>query len=103
MSRNLTQFIVFIFLFIFSSAIFADAMQDRRIKISASIFPRIIAVDKNFSSKVDPSGSIKLGLVYRSDKEDAINVSKIVTRKIKHIAGSKIEFEYINVTILIIL
>lgn len=96
MQCKLIQFFIFLILSAFASSIFADAMQERRIKISASIFPRIIAVDKKFSEKVDSSGNIKLGMIYHSDKEKALNISRIVTRKIKHISGNKIVFEYIN-------
>lgn len=80
--------------------VFSDAMQERRVTISASIFPRLIAVDLELLEKLDESGSVRLGLVYHSDIEQAKKVEKLMSRKIKKIAGKKIVVEYIDLKLL---
>ena len=77
--------------------LFADAMQERRVTISASLFPRIISVDENISDKYDASGNVRVGLIYSSEKSKAENIAKLMTRKIKKIKGHSIVFEYIDI------
>ena len=79
-----------------SMQVLADAMQERRITISASIFPRLIAVDLNLLEKLDESGNVRLGLVYLSDIDQAKKTGKLISRKIKKIAGKNIVVEYID-------
>jgi len=74
----------------------ADTTQERRVTISASIFPRIIAVDENLREKLDASGNVRLGLLYRTDKDKAVKLSKLMTRKVSNIAGNTIVFEFID-------
>lgn len=82
----------------FISVGFADATQDRRLTISATIFPRLVAVDEDLDKKTDAEGNIRLGLLYFSDLSKAEEVSQLIERKISNIAGKKIVFELINVS-----
>jgi len=80
----------------FPQVIFADAMQERRILISASIFPRIVAVDQEITKKVDKSGAVRLGLLYGSNKNVAEKIKNIILRKVKSIAGQKVVVQLIS-------
>lgn len=86
-----TQFIKFLVLIwcLFSPELYADATEDRRVMISASIFPRIIAVDEDLSKKLDSKGNVHLALVYKSDISKAEKIAKQIRRKVKKIAGTK--------------
>ena len=80
-----------------SSQAFADANQERRVTISAAIFPRIVAVDQDLDKKLDQDGNVRLGLLYLTEKNKAEDITKLMTRKISNIAGKKIVFELIKV------
>ena len=81
---------LFIFLCLFTTQIYADSTEDRRIMISASVFPRIIAVDENLSKKLDSSGQVHLAIIYKLNKDKADKVAQQMLRKIKNIANKKI-------------
>ena len=90
---KILSFLVWILI---SAQAFADAMQERRVTISASIFPRLVAVDLHLLNKLDESGNVRLGLIYQSDKGQAKKVEKLITRKINKIAGKTLVFDYID-------
>jgi len=94
----LRKVIIFVFIVwgLFSVQAFADAMQERRIMISASIFPRLIAVDLNLLEKLDKSGNVRLGVIYHSDIDQAKKIEKLILRKVKRIAGKNIVVDYIK-------
>lgn len=95
------KWLIFLLLSIASVAMsvqsFGDTMQERRVTISASIFPRIIAVDEDLHKKLDGKENIVLGLLYDSDKSKAENISSLLTRKIKKIAGHRIIIKLIDI------
>jgi len=91
------KWVVVLLLSLFSTAVFADAMQQRRVTIAASIFPRIIAVDLELTKKRDEKGNVRLGLIYSSDENDVKKIAKLMTKKIKNISGNPIVLDYINI------
>lgn len=97
MNSSIKISLVFIVMFMCVSQVFADSMQERRITISASIFPKIIAVDQDLANKLDKEGYVRLAIIYSSSKTKAQKISKIMTRKVKNIAGNKIKIELIDI------
>lgn len=89
---------IFLFFLLCSISLvaYADVMQQRRITISASIFPRIIAVDSELSSKLDEKGNVRLGIIYYTDLKGAKKIAKSMTRKIKNISGNNIIIDFIS-------
>ena len=88
--------LIIIFLCLFSTQIHADATENRRVMISASVFPKIIAVDEDLSAKLDSSGQVRLGLIYKNNKTTAEKIKKQMLRKIKNIANKNIVIDIIN-------
>jgi hypothetical protein len=66
---------------------YADEEENRRVDISLSIFPRIVAVDNNFRSKLNADGKVELVFIYREDKERAQSLVKLLITKNKNIGG----------------
>ena len=97
MQRRSFLFFLVLFLSLFSAGIFADVMQERRLTISASLFPRIIAVDTEISKKLDAAGNIRLALIYSDSKTKAEKISRLMTRKVKKIAGKTIVFSLVDI------
>jgi len=93
-----TLFIALVLLSLYSSVLLSDDTRDRRVIISASIFPRIVAVDLDLAQKLDASKNVRLGLIYVSNKLAAEKIARLMTRNIKNIAGNNIVIELINVT-----
>ena len=87
---------IVIFLCLFSTQIYADSTENRRVMISASVFPKIIAVDEDLSAKLDSSGQVRLGLIYRNNKTKAEKIKKQMMRKIKNIANKNIVIDIIS-------
>ena len=94
--RTITFLLLFVFT-LFSSISFADSTQDRRVTISASIFPRIIAVDKDIEKKVDDSGNVRLGLLYHTNINKAKQIKNLILRKVKRIAGKKVVVQLVPI------
>jgi hypothetical protein len=87
-----TQFLVIALLFIVMGVAadnlgYADEAENRRVDISLSIFPRIVAVDNNFRSKLSADNKVKLAFLYREDKDRAKSLAKLLLSKNKNIGG----------------
>jgi hypothetical protein len=66
---------------------YADEEENRRVDISLSIFPRIVAVDNNFRSKLNAENKVKLVFLYREDKDRAQSLAELLISKNKNIGG----------------
>jgi len=97
MQRKFFVLFLALLLSFFTVDVFADVMQERRLTISASLFPRIIAVDTDITDKLDADGNIRLVLIYSDSKSKAEKISKLMTRKVKKIAGKTIVFSLIDI------
>lgn len=93
--------LLFILLYTFSVQVFADAKQERRLSISVSIFPRIVAVDEGLNSKLDANNNIHLTVIYSDDLNKAIDIASKMTQKISNIAGKDIVVEPIQYSALL--
>lgn len=75
----------------FSNIAFADEEEKRRIDISLSIFPRIVAVDNDFRLKLGESNNVNLVFVYHEGEKFARNLSRLLVSKNKNIGGMEIQ------------
>lgn len=78
------------------SAILADEISDRRIQISLSVFPRIVAVDNQFRNKLTKDNRVKLYFVYSNEKLKAFELVALLRKKINNVAGLKFEAKAIS-------
>jgi hypothetical protein len=69
---------------------YADEEENRRVDISLSIFPRIVAVDNDFRSKLSPANKVKLAFLYKEDDERAESLAKLLISKNKNIGGMRV-------------
>lgn len=90
------RLLLFILLCVVYTHAFADAKQERRLSISVSIFPRIVAVDEGLESKLDENNNIHLAVIYYDDSSKAIDIASKMTQKISNIAGKNIVVESIK-------
>ena len=74
----------------------ADATEERRLTISVSIFPKIVALDVGLANKANPDGSLTLGIIHFNQKHKADEISSLVQRKVKNIAGKSIHIKLIS-------
>ena len=73
---NFARWIAMAMLFLVLHAIagglgYADEEEKRRVEISLSIFPRIVAVDNHFRSKLDGNDKVQLFFLYESNEDRA--------------------------------
>lgn len=87
---TISVFVCFLFGIIASGSLFADETEKRRIDISISIFPRIVAVDNHFREKLDKDNNAQLLFVYDSDKTFAQDVAARVGKDGNNIGGMSI-------------
>lgn len=73
-----------------SDNLFADETEKRRVDISISIFPRIVAVDNQFREKLNKDKKAQLLFVYDSDKKFAQDVAARVGGAANNIGGMPI-------------
>jgi len=91
-NKKLIQAIFFVFFaFIFLMPAFSGELEDRRIKISLAIFPRIIAVDKGLVDKLTENKAVKLLFVYGKNKRNADDLGQLLKDKVKNIGGYPVE------------
>jgi len=83
--------------FIVSGNLFADETEKRRVDISISIFPRIVAVDKSFREKTDADKKALLLFVYENDKDFAREVAARVGADGNNIGGTPIAVRVVGV------
>jgi hypothetical protein len=70
-----------------SSYAFADETEKRRVDISVSIFPRIVAVDNHFREKLDKDQKARLLFVYDEDESFAQEIADRVGKDGSNIGG----------------
>lgn len=78
--------------------LFADESEQRRVGISMSIFPRIVAVDNHFRDKLDEDNKARLLFVYDSDKEFAQELADRIKKDSGNIGGMYVEASVISVS-----
>lgn len=67
--------------------VFSSDTDERRVKISLSIFPRVIIVDDHFRDKVTDNNVINLAFVYDKDRARAQDLRKLFLKKSQTVAG----------------
>jgi len=73
------------------SSVFSDEEEKRRIDISLTIFPRIVAVDNNFRSKLSSVRKVNLAFIYSDSKDAAKSLAESMKKKNKNIGGMGVE------------
>ncbi len=81
-----------------AGGILADETDARRVAISLSIFPRIVAVDNHFREKLDDDRKAYLLFVYDKDEKYAQQISNHMQEDNKNIGGMHIVTKAISVT-----
>jgi hypothetical protein len=87
-------FIFLIFLLIseaYAEFIMVNETSDRRVKISLSIFPRVVAVDTQFIGKLTDAGRVRLVFVYDQERSRAEELKVRFLEKSKSVAGKPID------------
>lgn len=70
----------------------AGEVEDRRVRISLEIFPRIVAVDLDLSSKLSKYGTLRLFVLFENDDEGARHIAKQMKNSFTNIGGLAVEF-----------
>ena len=79
------------------SGLLADENENRRVDISLSIFPRIVAVDNHFRDKLSEDKEAYLLFVYDKDEEYAQQLSDRMKKGNANIGGMKVLAKIISV------
>jgi hypothetical protein len=79
------------------NAIFSDEEEKRRVDISLTIFPRIVAVDNNFRSKLSSDRKVNLVFIYSDSKDVARSLAESLKRKNKNIGGMGVDVRAMSV------
>lgn len=69
---------------------FADEQEKRRVDISLSIFPRIVAVDNQFRNKLNKDQQVRLLFVYERDEEYASELAQRMIADNRGIGGMRV-------------
>lgn len=91
----LAMFVVFS---VMTGTTLADETDVRRVDISLSIFPRIVAVDNHFRDKLSETKNAVLLFVYDKDEEYAQQLSERMKKSNANIGGMKVETKTISVS-----
>ena len=77
-----------------TTALHVDAgeAEERRVRISLEIFPRIVAVDLDLNSKLSNTGTLKLFVVFDHEAESARHVAAQMKNSFTNIGGRAVEF-----------
>lgn len=70
----------------------ASEIDDRRIRISLEIFPRIVAVDQDLRDKVSDKDKVRLFVIYDRDADSAQRVTDTMRNTFTNIGGRAVEF-----------
>jgi len=89
--KNINAVIVAVVCFFYFTSVYSDELEERRIRISLAIFPKIIAVDRGLSTKLTDNQFVKLLMVYHSNKTKAEELAELLRNKVKNIGGNKVE------------
>jgi hypothetical protein len=78
-----------------TTAIHVDAgeAEERRVRISLEIFPRIVAVDLDLRSKLSTTNTLRLIVLYEHDGEAARHVAAQMKNSFTNISGMAVGFE----------
>jgi hypothetical protein len=79
--------IVMLLVAYFSGSVFAVETDLRRVEISLSVFPRIVAVDNDFRAKLGPGRTARLLFVYDTDRSYAEELAARLLEKSGNIGG----------------
>ena len=79
------------------SGLYADETEKRRVDISISIFPRIVAVDNQFRDKLDKEKKTLLLFVYDSDKDFAEDLAARMLSENNNIGGMLVDTRVMSV------
>ncbi|MDH5547394.1 MAG: YfiR family protein [Gammaproteobacteria bacterium] len=90
-----TTYLLATLLLCIAGVVHADSDQERRLAISISIFPRIVAVDVDLEKKL-VQDNIRLLLIYRDHAENAQSAASLLMSKVSNIAGRKVIVEPIS-------
>jgi hypothetical protein len=80
-----------------TSPIAADEKERRRVDISLSIFPRIVAVDNHFREKLGEDKSVRLFFLYDKDRENAEDLAQRMNKSGQGIGGREVLAEAVSV------
>ncbi|WP_455198522.1 hypothetical protein [Kaarinaea lacus] len=69
---------------------FADEEEKRRVDISLSIFPRIVAVDNDFRDKLVTDSKVKLLFLYSVNEQRAQDLARRIKISGKNIGGKSV-------------
>ncbi|MCP4683691.1 MAG: hypothetical protein GY864_15280 [Desulfobacterales bacterium] len=69
----------------------AGEKEEIRIKIALSIFPKIVAVDKDIDNKLTDSGKIQVLFFYQHERRPAEGMADYLRENISNIAGRPLE------------
>ena len=78
------------------NAVDASEATDRRVKISLPLFPRIVAVDNNFQSKLTEDNKVRLVFIYDRDKAKAKELAKEVAKSNSNIVNIEVDTTYLS-------
>jgi len=79
-----------------SHNVYASESIDRRVQISLSIFPKIVAVDNGIREKLDKNNRVLLAFIAEYDDAKSHELAKALRSKIKNIAGMSYKVEPVN-------
>lgn len=79
------------------AAVVAGETDQRRVEISLSIFPRIVAVDNDFRDKLGPERTARLLFVYDGDRANAENLAETLLEKSGNIGGMRVVVEVADI------
>ena len=88
---------LFVLLNTMAGGLLADENENRRVDISLSIFPRIVAVDNHFRDKLSEDKEAYLLFVYDKDEEYAQQLSDRMKKGNANIGGMKVLAKIISV------
>lgn len=69
---------------------YADEEEKRRVDISLSIFPRVVAVDNNFRKKLIDGKNVQLIFLYSKNEPRASELAARINEKDRSIGGMKV-------------
>ena len=75
----------------------ADEADSRRVGISLSIFPRIVAVDNQFRDKLNADKKAYLFFIYDKDEEYAQQLADLMQKNNANIGGMYVEIKAVSV------
>lgn len=75
----------------------ADEATARRIQISLPVFPRLVAVDKDFKHKLIAANKVLFVFLYESDPDNAKFLAESLQKKLANVAGFEFEARAVSI------